>query len=228
MIFNCYFYFKQMINTCFNKPFLNELDDNYEKLKILDISATIRNTLSHKWFQSTCSMKGINSVNILQRNSLSYTDKFYINFGPQFDELFQSLNIINPNPEFHDLGINSITEWELIRYDVGSKFEKHRDKLRENIGGGYYIHTHTGLLYPPKSFSNYSGGELIIYNSYDGKEETIIETSKFEEYTLIIFDIKTLHKINPVTSGNRYVFKGQLLSFNQNYVDSAENDDLSD
>jgi hypothetical protein len=218
-----------MINICINEPFINDLDEHRE-LKVFKISKYIRNNcLSHKWLPSTCRIKGIDSVNIIQRNSLSYTDKFYINFGTQFDKLFNSLNIINPNSYYDDSGmylsLSSITNWELIRYDVGGKFEKHKDRLRENIRDGYYIHTHTGLLYPPGSFSNYTGGELIFYN---GNEETIIETSKFDKYTLIIFDINTLHKINPVISGSRYVFKGQLLSYNPNYVASNDEEELCD
>ena len=75
------------------------------------------------------------------------------------------------------------------------------------------------LLYPPANISGekFEGGDIIFYNG----DEIIqtIEPSKFENWTFVVFKRKTLHRITPVTKGERYVLKTPIYSINKNYVE---------
>jgi hypothetical protein len=90
----------------------------------------------------------------------------------------------------------------LIKYEVNDHFDSfHYDTFTDKCIG-------TILIFPPNTINHFEGGDLIFK---DENSEVIIEPSKFTEWTVVVFG-KQLHKCTKVTSGVRYVFKGNLYS----------------
>lgn len=104
-------------------------------------------------------------------------------------------------------------QWTLLKYKKGDFFIEHIDK---NLGDrltiyGKQFHIATILLFPPKSFSRYEGGELIV--KYDSDEMTFIADET--RWTCVFFKLKTWHRVEPITDGTRYVFKASIF---ENYL----------
>jgi predicted 2-oxoglutarate/Fe(II)-dependent dioxygenase YbiX len=185
--------------------------------------------------KSSCKVYDKEQVDLTKRNSSTFKNKYIIK-SDKLDEYLVEKNIVSSSycTEEHSglfgTSISYLTSFELLKYDVGGFFLKHRDKLFSNENS-YHLHTHMCLLYPPRRLTEYTGGSLIIYDEDESVVDKIeIETSLFDDWTFVIFDQKTCHEITPVISGQRYVFKGQLYKRNENYVfpKFGEELDLSD
>jgi hypothetical protein len=95
----------------------------------------------------------------------------------------------------------------LLKYDIGGFFKKHCDHcqgIRES-NGKKFKHVATILIIPPMFLHEHTGGELNLF--LDNKTETISATN---EWTIIIFKLGIVHEVLPLTSGIRYVFKGEI------------------
>jgi hypothetical protein len=110
-------------------------------------------------------------------------------------------------------GGNKLKNVSLLRYKAGGQSQSimHRDKQCSNS------HVATYLLFPPAVLCrNFTGGNLIVYEQLSrDKSETIVnkivyETSKFDTWTEIYLKLGTLHEVSPLTSGARFVFKGEI------------------
>ena len=160
--------------------------------------------------QSTCRINKIEQLRPDKRQSFIY-DMKYIILCQELEEFCQKNELYSPTEKVSDYCYDSYSYnfvWELIKYNKGGHFSKHKDKIIERYR---CIHTHVALIYP--KWSEYTGGDLIIC----GDEEVNIKTSDFEGHTLIILDIDTYHRITEVISDSRYVFKIPLYKINKNY-----------
>lgn len=102
-------------------------------------------------------------------------------------------------PFINKLMVPSIQYCKFLRYDEGDHFDTfHYDTLKRGELG-------TLLIYPPKKYNIFTGGELVFKDDKTGDEKVIV-TSEFTEWTAIAFG-KVLHKCTPITSGTRYVLK---------------------
>lgn len=100
-------------------------------------------------------------------------------------------------------------KWILLKYKEGDFFNEHVDK---NLGDrmtvyGRQFHIASILLFPPKNSSRYEGGELII--KYPDEERIIIADET--KWTCVFFRLNTWHRVELITSGTRYVFKGFIF-----------------
>ena len=193
------------------------LDDLEPVLCFTDINEYFVNKIFNneiEWKESTCTVNGNSKTDLTKRNSLTNGNKYIIN-SKKINEYLENNNFANIN----------IMKFELLKYEIGGFFLKHRDKLYSN-SRSKYLHTHTCLLYPPSALCSYEGGDLIIYNE-DNKTQ-IINTSLFTDWTFIIFDQKTYHEITPTITGKRHVFKGQLYKINDNFKEIDSYDELCD
>lgn len=150
------------------------------------IDTFIENIQNIEWVKSTCTVNGKRIIDSEKRHSSKYYENVHIDFS-QIQGLINVLHIVNRK---HNK--------ELIKYEQGDKFEKHKDSKLEPL------HCYTGLLYSP---GDYKGGDLIIYNE-DGTVE-VIETSG-DAWKFVIFDVNLYHESTPIESGAKYVFKFPL------------------
>lgn len=152
----------------------------------------------NNFIPKTATVSGISLVDETKRKSLVHKDKFKIMI----------------NDDSIPYGISFDQEWELLAYTENGFFNKHHDRqLNKN-------HKFTALLYPK---SNHSGGELILE---DDDSITIFESSKINNWTLVIFPISMNHESLPVKSGIKYVFKSPIF-VDDEYNIIMKNDDNS-
>ncbi len=144
-------------------------------------------------------------IDLEKRFCYVHKNKFILNFTLN-DNLTD-----NYNPEFY---FNNENSWKLLKYEKGCFFESHTDKqVSKN-------HTHTALLFFPGE--THEGGELIIS---DDISQTIIKSSDFDDWTLVIFPIYMKHEVKHVTNGNRIVFETEYLT---NYTEVEKNKEYID
>jgi predicted 2-oxoglutarate/Fe(II)-dependent dioxygenase YbiX len=175
--------------------------------------------------QSTCHVNKVATVDTTKRNSQTYKYKFGIK-SAVVDEWLKGEKILPLNMS---RGFGSfLTTFELIKYEAGGVFQKHTDTFR---GGNHkdepYLHTHMILLYPPGTVTTYTGGDLIIYGGCGcecGCEngEMRITSDTLDNWTFVIFSQQTAHEVTPVISGERFVFKAALYTYNPNYEPPEE------
>lgn len=97
---------------------------------------------------------------------------------------------------------------KVLLYDQGCEFGWHCDSETRDpdelalIASKNWVQMGTLILFPPKSIFNYEGGLLEFGCSAFTAHDT------FWTYTIIPFGIK--HRVSPVTSGKRVVFKTVL------------------
>lgn len=149
----------------------------------------------------TATILGVSKVDESQRKSLVHKNKFKINF----------------NVDNLPYGTRINQDWELLLYNEGGFFNKHRDRqLNPN-------HKYTALLYPK---STHTGGELVLE---DDISTTLIESSKILNWTLVIFPIDLQHESLQVKSGIKYVFKSSIFIDEIDIVEcKRDHDQLSD
>jgi predicted 2-oxoglutarate/Fe(II)-dependent dioxygenase YbiX len=110
----------------------------------------------------------------------------------------------------------------LIKYKQGDFFLTHGDRnLSDALEG--IIHKYTSLLFCP--YDTYEGGELIFTHPeelYEIKFNPRIETNN-GKFVMIIFSIDMLHKVLPIISGTRCVFKKPLFVKSDSNIIKKEN-----
>jgi len=114
------------------------------------------------------------------------------------NELFN--NFINSKLELYDGSSLTYSNYQMLRYKKGAKFEEHSDKCV--MDGLVRL-----LFIVPKSISNYSGGELVIY---EDDKKTVIEADQ-EKAVIILLPYQIKHSVNEVTSGARICFKADII-----------------
>lgn len=95
---------------------------------------------------------------------------------------------------------NFYRKWKVHKYMNDGFFVKHSDtKINEN-------HIGTMVLLPPKLYSEYEGGELILYDINDSAkiEEKVVPN--IDTWKLVFIKIGQQHEISKVTKGIRYSF----------------------
>lgn len=100
------------------------------------------------------------------------------------------------------INMNSKLEFRLHCYTVDGKFAPHTDG-KKNVG-----HFATLLIFPPATYSPFTGGDLVFYP--DNGKTIVMKPSKFTDWTAVVFKIDLEHEVRSVVSGKRYVFKTQL------------------
>lgn len=92
-----------------------------------------------------------------------------------------------------DINMHMNDAFELIKYDIGGHFSKHRDRQR------HPNHKFTIILYPPQTID---GGDLKMYPFDD---DTFTVTIKMDPlyWVGVIFPIDTRHESVAVSSGNK-------------------------
>jgi len=135
----------------------------------------------------TATVNGVAIVDETQRNCLVHHDNFFLDLN--FDHHDMNFNLLN-------------TQFELLGYPIGGFFNVHRDRQRDAK------HKYTILVYPK---STYTGGDLILKDSLENATSvTVIETSKFTTWMVVIFSIDLYHESKEVISGSKYVFKSEI------------------
>lgn len=166
---------------------------------------------------TTCTLNG----KIIVDKSLRVCESYSANFCIESEKLKQRMLELYGKNVIHigQKSLVSVTDWiwqyittfELLRYSEGGFFLKHNDRLKISNFGRSRTHTHIALIYPPSYISEYTGGDLILYD-HDGAVTHTIVPSAFTNWTCVIFEQTTSHEITPVTSGKRFVFKGAIFS----------------
>ena len=129
-------------------------------------------------------------------------------------EYYDSISVVPLNQEDTrfdtDATFCGISNMKLIRYQEGDHFgEFHYDTLKAYKEASMIG---TALIFPPNTINQFTGGELIFKVNEDDQELTYtVNPATFTQWTLVTFG-KLLHKANPVTSGTRYVIKGEIWS----------------
>lgn len=90
-------------------------------------------------------------------------------------------------------------------YAKGDHFDWHDDRPRD-MDSAKQSNT-TVLLLPPKSFSPFEGGELCFHTDGSSFVDQTIRTNGFSQWMVVWFPHSTIHRVNPVISGERYSFK---------------------
>ena len=92
-----------------------------------------------------------------------------------------------------------IKHGKLLLYSIGGHFALHQDTKINNK------HLGTILIFPPKNYFHFTGGELICSNQ-------IVLTHLPESWHLIYIPLKTEHSITEILKGHRIVFKYSLFT----------------
>lgn len=90
------------------------------------------------------------------------------------------------------------------RYDMGMSYDRHVDNAI--MSNGKMWRTDISFTLFLSSPSEYEGGELVI----EGADEE--KSYKLESGSAIIYPATTLHRVNPVTEGTRFVAVGWVQS----------------
>ena len=133
--------------------------------------------------------------------------------GKQLSEQVQSA--LNRNNLFQTaVRPRSIHSILFSRYDVGMSYDRHVDNAL--MSNGRMWRTDISFTIFLSSPSEYEGGELVIESADDEK------SYKLEAGSAIIYPATTLHRVNPVTKGTRFVAVGWV----QSLVRSAEDREI--
>ena len=97
------------------------------------------------------------------------------------------------------------------RYDEGMSYDRHVDNAL--MRNGQVWRTDVSFTLFLNSPTDYEGGELVIESADEEK------TYKLEAGTAIVYPATTLHRVNPVTKGVRFVAVGWIQSLVRNDSD---------
>ena len=151
-----------------------------------------------KWEQSFVTRDDERVIDTTSRSSSIFKQKILVDHPAELNVFFKMCMIEK---------IDKL-ELTLYKYAMCDYFAPHIDRKRS------LLHEYTLLLLPPcvEGTSNYfTGGDLLIGNQR-------INCSEITNYTYVIFSIDTLHSLEEVMSGVRYVFKGSLNLQKQNSI----------
>jgi predicted 2-oxoglutarate/Fe(II)-dependent dioxygenase YbiX len=112
----------------------------------------------------------------------------------------------------HDIYCGDGLQYELLKYEAGDFFSKHRDTVVNRK------HAFTCLLFWPTE-AGFVGGDLVFSNA-SGSFQATVHASQFTVPTMVIFSVDLYHEITPVTAGTRYVFKTPLFTLYENRAQS--------
>ena len=175
------------------------------------------------WFESKVGFAKSNKSNLNIRRSNIAKEKINIILNTSdsndiIDEVLGENKIILSGSKSNIMWFeeNIMRIWNILKYEKGDFFDYHTD------GKSELNHVGTILLLPPKSFFNYTGGELVLL--CDDKE--IIINSDENEWFCICIDINIKHKVNKILSGKRVVFKSKLFKNKINKVLWYNNSDI--
>jgi len=165
----------------------------------------LENLNNLEWVDSTVGTSEGNVINSEIRSSKKLPFKTSITKS-HYKDTFKINDIIkdklfNKNPSFLEDTLYYDNNFDLLKYEEGDFFAKHTD------GDSELNHFGTLLILPPKEYSTYEGGELILY---DGEEE--IKIISDQNYWIIIgFNTEIPHELKPITSGTRYAYKSKII-----------------
>jgi hypothetical protein len=147
-----------------------------------------------------------NIVDKKNRTSFTAIDKFKIKFSDDhyYDDIHEELIKLLPE-KYKNYPVKfEFPDCTLLKYIKGSFFKTHVDgKKSEN-------HFATGLLYPR---SDYTGGELYIYEN-----ENKLQIKKSRHWQFIAIKLGTPHEVTEIKSGERYVFKFNIMMDDVNFI----------
>jgi PKHD-type hydroxylase len=108
--------------------------------------------------------------------------------------------VINHNQRYFKFDLFGLVEKLQFTYykAPGNHYQAHVDS---SFNGKIRKLSAIVLLSNPKKFK---GGELCLYTGYDTKSKKDYEVVKLKQGMIVIFPSFTLHKVKPVTSGERY------------------------
>lgn len=94
---------------------------------------------------------------------------------------------------------NCLRKWKVHKYEKGCFFKAHTDTKKNEY------HIGTLVLVPPENYSQYTGGNLIIYDTDDTDKE-VLNIRPSIGWQCVFIKIDQKHEILEVTSGTRYSF----------------------
>jgi hypothetical protein len=132
-------------------------------------------------------------------NQINSFNKYLVdNFGSSYrnEALYNFIHYDYSGKVSH---YNSLRKWKVHKYEKGCFFKPHKDtKINE-------LHIGTVVLIPPKNYSPYTGGNLIIYDSKD-QNKKILDITPIDGWQSVFIKLDQKHEILEVTSGTRYSF----------------------
>ena len=141
------------------------------------------------------------------RNNISFNEDYINTYFTDYILSFNKILISKFGSNFrHEGKYNFIIKdyknnerfWRVHKYLKGGKFDKHSDgKINQN-------HIGTLVLIPPKNFSEYEGGELILYNMDDDNIVDEIIVSDKNGWQLVFIQIGQKHMISEIVKGIRF------------------------
>jgi len=103
------------------------------------------------------------------------------------------------NSEIWNYSLQGADALQLLKYNVGGHYGWHLD-----IGNGTHMYRKLSFVIPLSPPEAYEGGELIVKAGV--KEKAV----PLEQGKMILFPSFILHKVTPVTKGERYMLVGWL------------------
>jgi PKHD-type hydroxylase len=106
---------------------------------------------------------------------------------------------IKVNSQIWSYSLQGADPLQLLKYNVGGHYGWHLD-----IGSDAHMYRKLSFVIPLSPPESYDGGELIVKA---GNKERIVP---LEQGKMILFPSFILHKVTPVTRGERYMLVGWL------------------
>lgn len=115
---------------------------------------------------------------------------------------------------------NCLRKWKVHKYEKGCFFKAHTDTKKNEL------HIGTLVLVPPENYSQYTGGNLIIYDTVD-VDKQLLNIRPTTGWQCIFIKIDQKHEILEVTSGTRYSFTSPFC-ISQTTIDNMTNNTYCD
>ncbi len=191
----------------------SEILENIERLNFLHEDILYEKT------QVGVNFNGVTTLIVDEEKRKSKTHKYNFFIDYCFTNLLYNFLFDN------NLKLYGDDKWQLLRYDKDDMFLIHKDRQINNN------HEYSILLFPPKDFSHFEGGDLILLNNENETNvslQTVFKTNNFNQWTFVIFSIDLFHYVQPILQGHRFVWKNALFNINdvdENIQDLENNDD---
>lgn len=106
---------------------------------------------------------------------------------------------VQVNSEIWNYSLQGADPIQFLKYNIGGHYDWHLD-----IGSGKHMYRKLSFVIPLSPPESYDGGELII------KAGVKERAAPLEQGKMILFPSFILHKVTPVTRGERYMLVGWL------------------
>jgi len=106
---------------------------------------------------------------------------------------------IQVNSEVWNYSLQGADRLQFLKYNIGGHYDWHLD-----IGSGAHMYRKLSFVIPLSPPESYDGGELVIKA---GNKE---RSAPLDQGKMILFPSFILHKVTPVTRGERYMLVGWL------------------